>query len=250
MFIGSWVRYDREQYTWKTSSSQIMEKKQLRKGSIAFHIGVIAIFFGHFAGLLMPKAVWHLLGITVEMKQLIAMGVGGFFGLICFYGLTILIIRRLNNPRVRATSSTMDIAILLLLYAQLILGLLSIFVSMGHLDGAEMLKLMTWAQSTMTFQSAAAVEAISGVHWIFKAHVFLGMTIFVLFPFSRLVHMLSVPVQYFRRNISAASIRLSASVLYVKSCCSAPLWQRLFSLGGSSGCCQSGFFGENDDYCQ
>lgn len=200
MFIGSWIRYDREQYTWKTSSSQIMEKKQLRKGSIAFHIGVIAIFFGHFAGLLMPKSVWHLLGITTEMKQLIAMGVGGFFGLICFYGLTILIIRRLNNPRVRANSSTMDIAILLLLYAQLILGLLSIFVSMGHLDGAEMLKLMTWAQSTMTFQSAAAVEAISGVHWIFKAHVFLGMTIFVLFPFSRLVHMLSVPVQYFRRQ--------------------------------------------------
>jgi nitrate reductase gamma subunit len=200
MFIGSWIRYDREQYTWKTSSSQIMEKKQLRKGSIAFHIGVIAIFFGHFAGLLMPKSVWHVLGITTEMKQLIAMGVGGFFGLICFYGLTILIIRRLTNPRVRANSSTMDIAILLVLYAQLILGLLSIFVSMGHLDGAEMLKLMAWAQNTMTFQSAAAVEAISGVHWIFKVHVFLGMTIFVLFPFSRLVHMLSVPVQYVRRQ--------------------------------------------------
>ncbi len=200
MFIGCWVRYDREQYSWKTSSSQLLESKQLRKGSIAFHIGVLGIFFGHFFGLLMPKEIWYLFGITTQMKQLIAIGAGGLFGLICFYGLTVLIKRRLFNPRIRATSNPMDIVILLLLYAQLLLGLLSIFVSMGHLDGAEMLKLMAWAQNTVTFNSVAAAEAISGVHWIFKLHVFLGMTLFVVFPFSRLVHMLSVPVQYVRRQ--------------------------------------------------
>src|SRR5690606_15162987 len=146
MVIGSWIRYDREQYSWKTSSSQLLESKQLRKGSIAFHIGVLGIFLGHFFGLLMPKEIWYLFGITTQMKQLIAIGAGGLFGLICFYGLTVLIKRRLFNPRIRATSNPMDIAILFLLYAQLILGLLSIFVSMGHLDGAEMLKLMAWAQ--------------------------------------------------------------------------------------------------------
>lgn len=200
MLIGSWIRYDREQYTWKTSSSQLLESKQLRKGSIAFHIGVLGIFLGHFFGLLMPKEIWYLFGITTQMKQMIAIGAGGLFGLICFYGLTVLIKRRLFNPRIRATSNPMDIAILFLLYAQLILGLLSIFVSMGHLDGAEMLKLMAWAQNTVTFNSVAAAEAISGVHWIFKLHVFLGMTLFVVFPFSRLVHMLSVPVQYISRQ--------------------------------------------------
>ncbi|MBZ9611826.1 respiratory nitrate reductase subunit gamma [Rheinheimera maricola] len=200
MVIGSWIRYDREQYSWKTSSSQLLEGKQLRKGSIAFHIGVLGIFLGHFFGLLMPKEIWYLFGITTQMKQLIAIGAGGLFGLICFYGLTVLIKRRLFNPRIRATSNPMDIAILLLLYAQLILGLLSITVSMGHLDGAEMLKLMAWAQNTVTFNSVAAAEAISGVHWIFKLHVFLGMTLFVVFPFSRLVHMLSVPVQYISRQ--------------------------------------------------
>ncbi|WP_445768079.1 respiratory nitrate reductase subunit gamma [Rheinheimera sp.] len=200
MVIGSWIRYDREQYTWKTSSSQLLESKQLRKGSIAFHIGVLGIFVGHFFGLLMPKEIWYLFGITTQMKQMIAIGAGGLFGLICFYGLTILIKRRLFNPRIRATSNPMDIAILFLLYAQLILGLLSITVSMGHLDGAEMLKLMAWAQNTVTFNSVAAAEAISGVHWIFKLHVFLGMTLFVVFPFSRLVHMLSVPVQYISRQ--------------------------------------------------
>ena len=198
--LGSIVRYDRDQYTWKTSSSQLLESKQLRKGSRAFHIGVIAVLAGHFVGLLTPHVVWDVLGISAATRQLIAMGMGGFFGLICFYGMTILIKRRLFNERVRATSSTMDIVILLLLYVQLILGLLSIFVSMGHLDGQEMLKLMSWAQNVVIFNGSAAAAAIAEVHPIFKLHVFLGMTLFLVFPFSRLVHVWSVPVKYVSRN--------------------------------------------------
>jgi len=198
--LGSLIRYDRDQYTWKTGSSQLLESKQLRKGSIAFHIGVLAILAGHFVGLLTPKAVWHVLGISTEVKQLIAMGVGGFFGIICFYGMTILIKRRLGNERVRATSSKMDIAILLLLYAQLILGMVSIFVSMGHLDGQEMLKLMSWAQNIVMINGGVAADSIKDVHIIFKLHVFLGMTLFLLFPFTRLVHVMSVPLKYISRN--------------------------------------------------
>jgi nitrate reductase gamma subunit len=155
---------------------------------------------GHFVGLLTPAELWHIVGIEASHKQLIAMGLGGVFGVICFYGLTILIKRRLYNPRVRATSSTMDIAILLLLYVQLILGLLSIFVSAGHMDGAEMLKLMSWAQNMVTFDGTEAAAAIADVHWIYKLHVFLGMTLFVVFPFSRLVHVASVPIQYLSRS--------------------------------------------------
>jgi len=198
--LGSIVRYDRDQYTWKTGSSQLLESKQLRKGSIAFHIGIIAILLGHFVGLLMPKEVWYFFGISTQVKQLVAMGVGGFFGLICLYGMIILIKRRLGNDRVRANSSSMDIAILLLLFVQLVLGLISIFVSMGHLDGAEMLKLMAWAQNMVMFNGAAASAAMTDVHPIFKLHVFLGMTLFLVFPFSRLVHVWSVPMKYFRRN--------------------------------------------------
>ena len=198
--LGSMLRYERDQYTWKTGSSQMLESKQLRKGSLPFHIGIIAVLAGHFVGLLTPKAVWHVLGISTEVKQLIAMGMGGFFGLICLYGMTILIKRRLTNDRVRATSSTMDIAILLLLYVQLILGLVSIFVSMGHLDGKEMLLLMSWAQNVVILNGTEASASIASVHIIFKLHVFLGMTLFLLFPFSRLVHVWSVPVKYISRN--------------------------------------------------
>ena len=120
-------------------------------------------------------------------------------GLICLYGLLILLKRRMTNPRVRASSNPMDIAILWLLLAQLLLGLSSIFVSAGHMDGSEMLKLMAWAQNTVTLDISEAVAAMDGVHWIFKAHIVLGMTLFVVFPFSRLVHMLSVPLQYIGR---------------------------------------------------
>lgn len=199
-FIASWIRYDREQYTWKASSSQLLEKKQLTIGSRLFHVGIITVLLGHFVGLLTPVEVWHLLGIEAHHKQLIAMGLGGVFGFICFIGLTILLKRRLFNPRIRATSSTMDILVLLLLYAQLILGLGSIFVSAKHTDGAEMLLLMSWAQNIVTFDPTEAAAAILSVHWIYKLHVFLGMSLFVVFPFSRLVHIASVPVKYLGRN--------------------------------------------------
>lgn len=198
--LGSLIRYDREQYTWKTGSSQMLRSKNFRIASGFFHIGVITILLGHFAGLVIPYEIWHAFGVTVEAKQIIAMGVGGLFGVICFIGLTLLVYRRLFDPRVRATSTRMDIAILLLLYAQLILGLISIAVSSGHMDGAEMLKLMNWTRHTITFRPTEAVEFISEVHWIYKAHVALGMTLFLLFPFSRLVHIWSVPVKYLRRN--------------------------------------------------
>ena len=160
----------------------------------------MAIFAGHFVGLLTPNVVWHTLGVSAPTKQLIAMGADGVFGLICFYGMVILIVRRLTNARVRVAGTRMDLAILLVLFAQLILGLGSIFVSVGHLDGQEMLKLMSWAQNIVTFDPTTAAASIASVHWIYKLHILLGMVIFVLFPFSRLVHMLSVPMKYIGRN--------------------------------------------------
>ena len=200
LFVGCLVRYDREQYTWKTSSSQLLESKQLKKGSRPFHIGIIMVLMGHFVGLLTPHQVWDFLNVTAAFKQKIAMGLGGFFGLVCFYGLTILLVRRLTNPRVRASSSTMDILILVGLYIQLILGLISILFSFSHLDGSEMLKMMSWAQNIVTFDVNEATEAISSVGFIYKAHIFFGLTLLIIFPFSHLVHVWSVPVGYIKRN--------------------------------------------------
>jgi nitrate reductase gamma subunit len=196
--IGSLIRFDREQYTWRSGSSQLLRARQLRWGSNLFHIGILFLFFGHFFGMLTPHFIYEHF-ITAGAKQILAMVSGGIAGVVCFVGLSLLIHRRLFDARIRATSSAMDIAILLLLWLQLVLGLATIPFSAGHLDGSEMLKLSEWAQRIVTFRAGAA-DAIVDVGWVFKAHMFLGLTVFLVFPFSRLVHIWSAPVWYvFRR---------------------------------------------------
>ena len=189
-FVGSLIRFDREQYTWKSDSSELLRRGQLRWGSNLFHIGVLGIFFGHLGGLLTPLAVWHALGVTPAAKQMVAIVAGGIAGVMCFSGLVMLLHRRLVDPRIRVTSKPMDILVLVLLLAQVSLGLLSITVSWAHLDGTEMLKLVGWAQRIVTFQGGAA-ELIAHVSLIFKFHLVLGLTVFLIFPFTRLVHIWS-----------------------------------------------------------
>lgn len=216
LILGSIVRYDREPYTWRSSSSQLLRRKQLMWGSILFHVGVLVIFFGHLIGLLTPIAVFDALGISHGAKQLLAILVGGIAGTMAIVGATLLVHRRLLDPRIRATSSMTDTLIIMLLWIQLGLGLLTIPLSLQHLDGHEMVKLMTWAQGIFTFNMAAS-SYVAEASIIFKLHLVLGLTILLLFPFTRLVHMLSVPVRYMwrpgyqvvrERNRRTAAMRL------------------------------------------
>ena len=197
--IGSWARFDLAQYTWKADSSQMLRKKNMRLASNLFHIGVLFILAGHFVGLLVPESIYHHV-ISTPNKQLLAMVSGGFFGVLCFIGLTMLIHRRLTDERVKANTSTSDLMILVVLWIQLTLGLISIFISAGHMDGSVMVLLATWAQSLVTLSPLEAATAIQNVHVVYKLHVFLGMTLFVLFPFTRLVHIVSAPVWYLGRG--------------------------------------------------
>lgn len=199
LVIGSVLRFDREQYTWRTGSSQLLRRRQLVLGSILFHVGILAIFAGHFVGLLTPIWVWDTLGVSHGAKQMLAIVAGGAAGALCLVGGCLLLHRRLFDPRIRATSSFGDSAILILLMAQLALGLATIPVSLEHRDGAEMVKFMNWAQSIFTFRAGAA-DFVAEAHWIFKAHIALGLTILLVFPFTRLVHMLSAPIWYLNRR--------------------------------------------------
>jgi nitrate reductase gamma subunit len=189
-FAGSLLRFDRDQYSWKSDSSQLLRAGRLRWGSNLFHVGILGIFFGHFVGLLTPIPVWHLVGVTAPAKQMLAIVAGGVAGLLCLAGLVLLLHRRLTDVRIRSNSRPMDIAILLLLLAQLLLGLFSITVSLQHLDGAEMLRLMAWVQHIATFRGDAA-SYVADVSPVFKLHLVLGLTIFLIFPFTRLVHVWS-----------------------------------------------------------
>ncbi len=198
LIIGTVIRYDREPYTWRSGSSQLLRRKQLVYGSVLFHVGVLVIFFGHLIGLLTPIEIFDALGISHSAKQILAIVAGGIAGVMAIIGATMLVHRRLFDARVRAASSTSDTVIIILLWLQLALGIATIPVSLQHLDGHEMVKFMSWAQGIFTFRSNAAVF-VADASPIFKAHLFLGLTILLVFPFTRLVHMLSVPVRYFWR---------------------------------------------------
>ena len=188
-FVGSWIRFDRDQYTWKSDSSQLLRAGSLRWGSNLFHVGVLFLFFGHTVGMLTPHFVYEHF-MSAGAKQVMAMVSGGAAGLMGFVGLSILLHRRLSDDRIRATSKTSDILILVLLWLQLALGLATIPLSAQHLDGSMMMRLAEWGQRIVTFRSGA-VELLTGAGWIFKTHMFLGMSIFLIFPFTRLVHVWS-----------------------------------------------------------
>ena len=187
--LGSLLRSDRDQYTWKSDSSQLLRAGQLRWGSNLFHVGVLFLFFGHTFGMLTPHFVYEHF-ISAGNKQLMAMVSGGLFGVFGFIGVSLLLHRRLSDERIRANSKTSDIVLLVLLWLQLALGLATIPLSAQHLDGSMMMKLAGWAQSIVTFQ-AGAPELLAEAGFVFKMHMFLGMSIFLIFPFTRLVHVWS-----------------------------------------------------------
>ena len=188
--LGSLIRYDREQYTWKSDSSQLLHQGSLRVGNILFHVGIIGLLFGHAAGLLTPIRVWDALGVTHGAKQMVAMLAGGVMGGLCLAGILILLVRRWSNKRLMAVTTLKDKVVLLWILATLLLGLSSIVSSASHTDGHMMVLLMTWAQHIVTFRGDAA-SFIVDAPLVFKLHLMMGMSLFVIFPFTRLVHVWS-----------------------------------------------------------
>ncbi len=196
--VGSIARYERDPFTWKSSSSQLLRRRQLIWGSVLFHVGIIVLFFGHLIGLFTPVRVLDELGISYGFKQWLAVLLGGVAGAAAFVGCSLLLHRRLVDPRIRNNSTFADIAILAILWVQIVVGMGTIVLTLEHMDGSKMVQFMIWSQSVMGLQ-INAWEQVAGVHWLYKLHIFLGMVIVALFPFTRLVHMLSVPLRFLWR---------------------------------------------------
>lgn len=208
--VGSWMRFDHDAYTWRTGSSQLLSGGwSLRLGSNLFHVGVIAILLGHFVGLLTPHWAYEWI-IDAGTKQRLAVIAGGTAGVFCFVGLSLLLHRRLFDPRIRRTSTMIDIVILALLWVQLVLGMITLPYSISHSDGGTMLALSAWAQSIVTFQAGAA-DMVRGLALPFQMHLVLGMSLFLVTPFSRLVHIFSAPVWYLFRSWQIVRVRGGAT---------------------------------------
>lgn len=189
LLIGSLIRFDREPYTWKSDSSQILRKAQLELGSTLFHYGVIVVILGHFAGFLTPH--WAIdWALSPVAHQLLAMVVGGIAGVVAIVGLTILLARRLGDPRIRLNSRKWDIVVALMLWLQLALGLLTVPLSAFHMDGALFETLTGYVKGVVTLDGGASALMID-VPLAYKLHILLGFTLFLVSPFTRMIHIWS-----------------------------------------------------------
>lgn len=198
--VGSWVRFDREQYGWKTDSTQLLSNKGMRVASNFFHIGVLAVLGGHFVGLLTPHAWFLSLGVSDMTHQWVAILAGSVFGGLCLIGAVMLWMRRMTNSRVKAAGRSSDTFVISWILVTLLLGLSTIPTSIGHAghgDAGVMIALAEWVQSVVRFQADPALLAT--VDPIFKIHMAFGLTLFLVFPFTRLVHIWSVPIGYLGR---------------------------------------------------
>jgi len=195
--LGSLVRFDTSQYTWRSGSSQLLRKRQFRWGSNLFHVGVLIVIGGHFVGFLMPDWLVKLL-MSPAQHELIAMAVGGLAGIIAIIGLSLLIHRRLADPRIRNTSHRWDIAIIVMLWAQLALGLLTVPVSAMYMSTPLFETLVAYVKGILLLHSNVALLLV-GTPIIYRLHILLGFTIFLVSPFTRLVHIWSAPVWYLGR---------------------------------------------------
>ncbi|TAN06491.1 MAG: respiratory nitrate reductase subunit gamma [Rhodanobacteraceae bacterium] len=189
LLLGSLIRFDREPYSWKSDSSQILRKGQLKLGSNLFHYGVLIVILGHFVGFLLPEKLVYLI-VTPTQHELLAMVVGGIAGLCAITGMTILIHRRLYYRRIRGNSRKWDITIVIMLWFQLALGLATIWYSAHTLEGGGFERLVAYVQSIVYFEGGSAA-IIRGVPWVYQVHILLGFTIFLVSPFTRMVHIWS-----------------------------------------------------------
>jgi len=206
--LGSWIRFDREQYTWKADSSQLLSNKNMRLASNLFHVGILAVFFGHLVGMLTPHSWFLAVGISDLAHQYIAIYAGLIFGGLCLIGSIMLLLRRLTEPRVRAVSRKRDTFIIAWLLATVALGLGTTVVSLNHAshgDTSTMIVLTSWVQSVATL--SVNPDLIRNVSPIYKLHMFFGMTVFLLFPFTRLVHVWSVPLSYLGRAYQIVRVK-------------------------------------------
>ena len=198
--LGGWLRFDGEPHIQPDGSGRLLSRRQLTLGVTLFHAGVLILFVGHLVGLLTPIQVFESVGISHSFKQSMANVIGGTAGTVAFIGLLLLLCSRLNESRARPPSLFGDVAILLLILVQLGLGLSTIPVALAKMSsGCEALPLVWWAQSIATLKPAAAAGYIAGMPVIFKLHIVNGLAIVLLFPFTRLVNIWSVPAWFLSR---------------------------------------------------
>lgn len=206
--VGHLYRYHTDNLGWTARSSELLEKRSLRWGSLLFHFGILAVVGGHISGVLVPKELFEAIGIDSPKYHLAAVYGGGPAGILTLAGILILTVRRFANERVYAVSSKGDLVIVVLVLAEVVLGMASTFTTVfgsSHFEYRETIG--PWFRGVLLLAPDASL--MRQVPGIFKLHVAVGLAIFAVWPFTRLVHMWSVPVEYLNRAFIQYSRRNS-----------------------------------------
>ncbi len=192
--VGHSYRYLADPFRWNSKSSELLDKGSLKVGILIFHWGIISTFFGHFFGLLTPQWFLDRLGITTEIHEEASILVGIVIGIMAFVGLILLLGRRVINPRITVTSSPNDI---------LVVALLLFVVGWGTFNALFMRydvvhSVAPWIRSIITFSPDP--DLMGPVTWTYKVHILAALALLGFSPFTRLVHIWSVPVTYLIRR--------------------------------------------------
>ena len=196
--IGHLLRYRYDQYGWTSRSSQLYENKLLKWGSPLFHYGMLAVIAGHVVGLLIPREWLEFVGITEHLYHLGATWLGTLAALVTIAGMVILLTRRGAIRRVARVTTPMDVVMYLFLAASIIFGTIAVVQFQVLGAGYDYRgSVSPWTRSLILFQPD--VSLISGVPFVFQLHVLASTALFLIWPFTRLVHVLSVPIGYLFR---------------------------------------------------
>ncbi|WP_236842313.1 respiratory nitrate reductase subunit gamma [Boudabousia tangfeifanii] len=198
LLIGGMIwRWKTDQYGWTSRSSQIYESKLLRLSSPLFHLGIIFVGLGHVMGLVFPKAMTNALGISEHSYHLVATIGGSVAALMTVLGLIGLLYRRFVIKSVRLSTSRNDVFMYIMLLIAICLGTTATLVNQvfGEAGGYDYRETIgPWFRSIFYFQPDPALMA--NVPLTFKLHVIAGLLLFAVWPFTRLVHVLSAPIGY------------------------------------------------------
>jgi nitrate reductase gamma subunit len=192
--VGHAYRYAADPFCWNSRSSELLEKDRLKYASVLFHYGIVFTFLGHFAGLLIPQSFLTALGISPAIHMAIALVSGMLFGLLALIGAGLLLARRLGQPRVLRHSSGNDLVTLGLVALVIALGTYNVFFA--HCDVLD--TIAPWIRSILLLSPAPGL--LAPVPFTYKLHIVAALALLGFSPFSRLIHIWSVPVLYLFRG--------------------------------------------------
>jgi nitrate reductase gamma subunit len=199
LLVGSWWRYRYDKFGWTTRSSQLYESRLLRIGSPLFHFGILVVIFGHVIGLLIPESWTNALGLSQTGYHIQAVSLGSIAGIATLGGAAILVYRRRTKGPVFMATTKNDKLMYAVLILAIVAGLATTLLGSGVIGEEHNYRetVSVWFRSIFILQPDG--EAMAQAPLSFQIHAVIGMALFALWPFTRLVHAFSAPVGYLFR---------------------------------------------------